>query len=274
VVPLTEERQQARPVARDLPPVPGAARPAAARPQQPHLSGDLPTILDGGPSFAAAMRGYDRLQVDNYVAWAESELRAAQRITTELLDRLSASETELRRARELMARSARDRDLVQLADRVADLLRLAAQEAAVAARVDAADAAQATELVARARDEAEVIVRRARRLEAHAAARLQGAERRLAEARGAEEQTRARIGAMLQEATEERERLEADAAARLTAAWREVHELEHHADRARAVLRQLAGQVEAAVTALGEEEPAQFSFRANRADPRGPAFHA
>jgi cell division septum initiation protein DivIVA len=105
-------------------------QPERGQPEQPTLVGDLPTVLEVGPAFATAMRGYDRMQVDNYVGWAENELRASQRLTTELLERLTASESELHRARQLLARSERDRDLVRLSDRVADLLRLAAQEAA------------------------------------------------------------------------------------------------------------------------------------------------
>jgi cell division septum initiation protein DivIVA len=211
------------------------------------------------------MRGYDRLQVDNYVAWAESELRAAQRLTTELVDRLAASETEAHRARQLMARSAQDRQLVTLSDRVAGMLRLAAQEAAASAEANSAEATQAQEVLAHARVEAEVVVRRARTLEARAAARLQDAERRLAEARTAEEQARSRVQAMLQEAADERDRLDAAADARRADVERELDDLLARRNRARQLLRRLTDRVDAALAVLADEPPAGYSFDANRA---------
>jgi cell division septum initiation protein DivIVA len=241
------------------------------QPDMPALSGDLPTVMDAGPAFATAMRGYDRLQVDNYVGWAENELRAAQRVITELVDRLGANEGELHRARQLVAQSARDRDLVRLSDRVADLLRLAAQEAAATTERTAADATEAADVVAHAREEAEVIVRRARRLEARAAARVQAAERRLAEARRAEEETRSRVQAMLQEAADEQERLEAAAAARLAQTERELAELQHRGHRARQFLRQLTYQVDGVLAVLDDEPQAGFSFTGNRAAVPPPA---
>jgi chromosome segregation ATPase len=262
---MTDDGQPTQRGTPDLPAPPGPGRLAPRRTRQPHLSGDLPTILDSGPAFAGAMRGYDRLQVDNYVAWAESELRAAQRVTTELVARLAANEGELHRARQLMAQSAEDRDLVRLSDRVADLLRMAVQEAAVSAEATAADAERAEDVVASARQEAEVIIRRARRLEARAAARLQAAERRIAEAQAAEEETRTAVQAMLQEAAEEQERLEAAATARLTQAEQELHQLQQLRHRARQFLRQLTCQVDATLAVLGDEPTTEFSFTGNRA---------
>jgi cell division septum initiation protein DivIVA len=221
----------------------------------------------GGPAFATAVRGYDRLQVDNYVAWAEDELRLAQRVTAELVDRLAVSEAAAHRARQLVAASPRDRTLELLTDRVAGMLRLAAQEAAASAQATATDAARAQDVLTHAQEEAEVVVRRARRLEAQAAARLEEAERRCSESRAVEERTRDRVQAMLKDATEEQERLEAAAAARLAQAQRQLEELQSRGHRARQLLRQLTGQVDAAIAALADEAPAPYAFRGNRAGP-------
>ena len=262
---MTEQQQPQRPATPDLPAAPGAGRHSPRQPDRPHLSGDLPTMLDSSLAFATALRGYDRLQVDNYVAWTESELYAAQRITDELVSRLAASEANLQRARQLLAQSEQHQDLSRLFDRVSDLLALAAQEAATSATATAADAAQADDIIAHARDEADVIIRRARQFEAHAAAREQAAERRHNEAQMAEEQTRNRVRAMVQEAAEERDRLEAAAAARLIQAEQQLHELQHRQHRARQFLRRLTCEVDAALATLSDEPPTEFSFRANHA---------
>jgi hypothetical protein len=49
-----------------------SSRPA--RPPLPNLTGDLDSMLGSEPAFRTQVRGYDRLQVDNYVTWAEAEL--------------------------------------------------------------------------------------------------------------------------------------------------------------------------------------------------------
>jgi colicin import membrane protein len=264
---MTEEQQQPEPGPPgppELSPAPGSRGPRHRRSGQPHLTGDLPTMLESGPSFATAMRGYDRLQVDNYVEWAENEMRAAQRVITELVDRLAANEGELRHSRQVMARSAEDRELVVLADRVAGLLRLAAQEAAASAELTAHDAGQAEDVVANAREEAELVLRRARRMEARAATRLQEAERRLGEARAEEERTRTRVQQMLHAAADEQERIEVAAAARRTQLERDLQDLQQRRQRAQHLVGQLAHQLDTALAALGDE-PAGFVFSANRA---------
>jgi cell division septum initiation protein DivIVA len=227
-------------------------------------------MLESGPSFAHAVRGYDRLQVDNYVAWAENELRVAQRLSTELVNRLAASEARAHRAGQLVAAAQQDGDLVLLADRVTAMLRVAAQEAAAAAEATGTDTAQARDVLAHAHEEAEVVIRRARRLEAAAAARLHEAERRLAEARTAEEQTRDRVQTLLQETAQEQERLEAETAARLAHHQRELAELQACGHQARQLLRQLTAQVDQALATLAADPPVGFSFQGNRADPPPP----
>lgn len=265
---MTEDQQQPEPGPAgppELPPPPAGQGARHRRSGQPHLTGDLPTMLESGPSFDTAMRGYDRLQVDNYVGWAENELRAAQRVITELVDRLAANEGELRHSRQVLARSAEDRELVVLADRVANLLRLAAQEAAASAELTAHEAGQAEDVVANAREEAELVLRRARRMEARAATRLQEAERRLGDARAEEERTRTRVQEMLQAAADEQERLEAAATTRLTQLEQDLRELQHRRQRAQHLVGQLAHQIDTALAALGDEPPPGFSFSANRA---------
>ena len=53
----------------------------------PAYSGDLAGLLDTRPVFRPRVNGYDRLQVDNYVTWAEEEHAAARRAGDHLLDR-------------------------------------------------------------------------------------------------------------------------------------------------------------------------------------------
>ena len=38
----------------------------------PNLQGDLDELMDHRPVFRTRIQGYDRLQVDNYAAWAEA----------------------------------------------------------------------------------------------------------------------------------------------------------------------------------------------------------
>src|SRR3954447_5472949 len=106
---MTEQQQPQQPATPDLPAAPGAGRHSPRQPDRPHLSGDLPRMLDSSLAFATVLRGYGRLQVDNYVAWTERELYAAHRITDERVSRLAASEANLQRARQLLAQSEQDR---------------------------------------------------------------------------------------------------------------------------------------------------------------------
>src|SRR3954454_10235417 len=71
----------------------------------PNFSGDLDGMLTTAPVVRTAVRGYDRLQVDNYVAWAEAELRAVGREADPLGDRYGARAAELEIPRRLLAES-------------------------------------------------------------------------------------------------------------------------------------------------------------------------
>src|SRR3712207_2612900 len=61
--------------------------------------GELDGLLGTGPVFTHAVRGYDRLQVDDYVAWAETELHVLRRENDHLLSRYAAASAELQNAR-------------------------------------------------------------------------------------------------------------------------------------------------------------------------------
>ena len=57
----------------------------------PATPGELDVLLEPRPVFRAALRGYDRLQVDDYVAWAGTELLAVRRANDDLLTRYGLS---------------------------------------------------------------------------------------------------------------------------------------------------------------------------------------
>lgn len=125
----------------------------------PASSGELDALLAPRPVFRAALRGYDRLQVDNYVARAETELLAVRRANDDLLTRYGACSAELEISRRLLACSPAGREQVRTSERVGEILRLAADEAA---RLTEAGAADADRIRAVARGEADALLRRAR----------------------------------------------------------------------------------------------------------------
>jgi colicin import membrane protein len=171
--------------------------------RRPNLAGDLETILEGRPLFRTALRGYDRLQVDNYVSWAETELTATRRENDDLLSRYGTCSAELEISRRLLACSPEGRELVKTSERVGEILRLAADEAAT---LTEAGATEADRLRAEARAEADALLRRATEIK----------EAALADCRRAEEEARAARAegvTRLQEASAEADRLIVEAAA-------------------------------------------------------------
>ena len=124
----------------------------------PNLTGDLDSLLSTAPCFRVRARGYDRLQVDNYVAWAEAELATGRREIDHLLARYGACSAELEISRRLLAQAPKGVDLSAVSDRVRDMLRLAADEAT--AMVDAARD-EADRLLAETRAEADARLRKA-----------------------------------------------------------------------------------------------------------------
>src|SRR3712207_4437014 len=140
---------------------PAVEPPASTRPdaRHPRLSGDLAALFTAQPLFRTAVRGYARLEVDNYVAWAESELATAQREREHLLDRIGACAADLAISRRLLAELPPARPTVS--DRVGDVLRLAEEQAAKV--LEAADA-EAARVVSDARLEADARLRKAHQI--------------------------------------------------------------------------------------------------------------
>ena len=226
----------------------------------------MDALLDTGPGFATGIRGYDRLQVDNYVAWAEGELLAARRETEDLLTRYGRCSAELEISRRLLAQSPEGQDLTLVSERIGTMLRLAADEAA---ELTAAGAAEADALLAEARLDADARLRKAQQIKQLAVAasdRLrEDAERVRAEAAAELQRARAQAAAELERArTEseqmtrqlerehrEREAATARAAAQQVAALRaEIEDLQRQRARARESLRHLTTQLDEALDAL------------------------
>ena len=235
--------------------------PGMPQQRRPRLSGDLAGMVGTGPVFRAAVRGYDRLEVDNYVAWAEGELATAQREREHLLDRVVACAADLAISRRLLAERPAARALVS--DRVAEVLRLAEQQAAQV--LDAADA-EAARVVADARLEADARLRKAREIKemaADAADDLRAvAQQDRAEAAALLDHAASRAEDLLREAREEcerlaaeareeRDRLAAEAARERDRLAAEVADLQRQRDTARAVLRGLTDRVGEALLAVG-----------------------
>ncbi|WP_448628123.1 DivIVA domain-containing protein [Geodermatophilus sp. URMC 64] len=182
-------------------------------PSWPNFSGDLHALFTTAPVFRTAVRGYDRLEVDNYVAWAEAELRAMRRETDDLVERYGRASAELEMARRLLARSPEGQEMSVLSERMGRMLRMAADEAA---ELTAAGAAEAEQILADARIEADARLRKAheiKQMAIEAGDRIRE-EARLVRAEAAAELERARAEAadLLRAAAAERERLDREAA--------------------------------------------------------------
>jgi cell division septum initiation protein DivIVA len=252
----------------------GQAR-AGRRRRRPNLSGDLRTMLQEPPSFRRSVRGYDRLQVDNYVRWAEEEFLADARTLDDLLMRHTRLRADLDEAHRLLHHSATGREFLHLATRVGAVLCVAADEATglredaatEAERVTEKAAADARRVTDEAAAEAERVSMEAR---AEAAARL--AKAREIEQRAGEDATSAREQArrdadgilqaargeaarLLAEAAQQRERLDQEARTRRAGAERAAEALEQRCVQARAYLDRMAGQVTEVLTALGSPPP-------------------
>jgi chromosome segregation ATPase len=249
-----------------------AADPAdGASPGLPNLTGDLGSLLTGAPCFRARVHGYDRLQVDNYVAWAESELESARREIDHLLARYGSCSAELEISRRLLAQAPKGRDLSPVSDRVRDILRLAADEAStmVGAAGDEAD-----HLLAEARVETDARLRKARQIKEQAVATADEmrdlARQDRAEAAAAIEQARTEADELIRSAAAERNRLAGEAEearARRAAVQAEVDDLRRQRDDARQSLRKLTDQIGQALSAATAGAPDQFLVIGNRVEP-------
>lgn len=236
---------------------------------RPNLTGDLDELLSRRPVFRTRVNGYDRLQVDNYAAWAESELRTLRREVDHLLVRFGDCSAELEISRRVLADAPRGREVFPVSDRVQEMLQLASDEAA--AMIEAG-AQEAERILAEARTEADARLRKAheiKELAVAAADDLHAQARRLrAEANGHIDTARHEAAELLRQAAAERDRLDAEAArerdrvaaeaaGRLAQVQAEVDDLRRQRDQARQSLRGLTdriGEALQAVAATGSDE--------------------
>lgn len=246
----------------------------------PAYSGDLDGLLDTRPVFRTRVNGYDRLEVDNYVSWAEDELAAARRASDHLLARFAVCAAELAEFRRQPQPAApppspANPDLAAVSERVREILRLASDEAT---EIIEAATEEADRIVADATVEAEARLQKTELIRQAAVASVEQMRERVVRERteSVELLDRARREAdeLLQAAAAERDRLAAEAA---EAAERLVHEAErarHDRDSAAAVAagRLLAVQDEVADLRRQRDEARQ-SLRW-LTDQIGEALHA
>jgi cell division septum initiation protein DivIVA len=236
---------------------------------RPNLAGDLDELLGLRPIFRTRMNGYDRLQVDNYAAWAEAELATLRREVDHLLVRFGESSAELEISRRLLAEAPRGREVFPVSDRVQEMLRLASEEAASLVQEGGEEGDR---LIAEARIEADAWLRKAREIKEMAvvaADELRDQARTVqAEATAHAEKVRREAAEILQQAAAERERLAAEAARErddsaaaaavaLADVQAEVDDLRRQRDQVRQALRGLTdrlGEALQAVGATGTEE--------------------
>jgi hypothetical protein len=126
--------------------------------RRPHVSGDLPTVLEGAPMFRRAVIGYDRFQVDTYVQWAEDELATADRERRHLEERHLATRAALEEAEQLLAHSPSAGEFLQVSRRIGSVLAAAADEAEDMRAAAEADRIAAADRAARMAEHAERLV--------------------------------------------------------------------------------------------------------------------
>lgn len=252
----------------------------------PAYSGDLNGLLDTRPVFRTRVNGYDRLQVDDYVAWAEEELAASRRAGDHLLARFAVCAAELAEfRRQPLAAPApvptpANPDLAVVSERVREILRLASDEAA-----DIIEAAteEADRIVADARLEAEARMQKIDLMREAAVAMVEQMRERVVRERTESvellDRARRQADELLEAAAAERDRLAAEAAerldleadqarqnrdsaaavaaGRLLAVQHEVDDLRKQRDEARESLRRLTDQIGEALHAvsLAADEP-------------------
>ena len=214
--------------------------------------GGLDSLLSRAPAFGTRGRGYDRLQVDNYVAWAESELATARRQLEHLLARFGECSAELEISRRLLAGAPKGVDLSPVSDRMREMLRLASDEAT---SLIEAVREEADHLLAEARVEADARLRKAHQIKELAAETADGmivkAGRDRTEAATVLERARAQAAELVGTAATERDRLTGEAAGafqRLGAVQAELDDLRRRRDHAHTSLRLLTDRIGEALT--------------------------
>jgi cell division septum initiation protein DivIVA len=240
---------------------------------KPNFTGDLDELLGLRPVFRSRPRGYDRLQVDNYAAWAESELATARRQIDHLLSRFGACSAELEISRRMLAEAPRGREVYPVSERVEEMMRLASEEAAA---LTEAGAREAEQILAEARTEADARLRKAHEIKEMAVVSadelLEHARRERAVAAEQVEQARAEAADILRAAALERQRLDDEAAEarrrlddeaaqarqradraateHLLAVQQQVDDVRRQRDEARQSLRRLTDQIGQAIQAV------------------------
>jgi hypothetical protein len=257
-------------------------------------AGGLAAFFEPRPRFRRALRGYDRADVDEYVAWAEEELLAVRQGSGPPVRCSGCSEAapaQVAAPPSTPAAGSEERDAVLLVGAMRELLRLAEERAdALVAEAET----EAERVRAAARTEAEVRLRNvadlrdaataaAERVQSGAAAVLErargqadellqaaAAERDRLDAEAAQARARAAVEAAERRAGEDeaarRDQQEAfaDAGARLAAVAREVEELYRQRDEARESLRRLTGQIGAALEGFAGTVPDDGPIPARR----------
>jgi cell division septum initiation protein DivIVA len=238
----------------------GAEAQSPGPAHRPDIAGALAGLLTNAPCFRTRVRGYDRLEVDNYVAWAEAELSAAQRETDDLLTRYAQVAAEVEISRRLLAQSPEGQEATLVSERMGRMLRTAADEAA---EITAAASAEADKILSEARADADARLRKAHEIKqvaVDAADRIrEDAERLRAEAAAELDRAREQAAQSLRDAAEQIQREQQAAAeataARLAGLQDEAQKLCHRRDQAREHLRLLTHQVGEALDALAENYP-------------------
>jgi cell division septum initiation protein DivIVA len=244
----------------------------------PNVKGDLGELMDHRPAFRSRMQGYDRLEVDNYTAWAEGELIAVRREVDHLLSRFAECSAELEISRRLLADAPPGREAFPVSQRVREMLRLAEDEAAA---ITDAGAHEAEHVLAEARTEADARLRKAHEIKdkavnaadeileqarRHRGAAVEAVERARTEAAGilreaAAERERLAVAAAQErerlavQAAQEREKAAAVAAAQLAAVQAKVDQLWRQRDQARQSLRALTDRIGEALHAVAAMVP-------------------
>ncbi len=217
----------------------------------------LDGLLGTGPVFTHALRGYDCLQVDDYVAAAETELLVLRRENDHLLSRYAACSGELQNARRRLAQLVREREALPSPEDARALFQRAEEEAE-RVRAEARTEAEARLAKVASMREAVVALREQARAEAaalraEAASALKAARREAEDARRAAAAEQARLDRQAEEA---RARREAEAAARAqaerAAVEAELAALRAEQDRVRGTLQVLTGHVDDALAGLAE----------------------
>jgi len=195
-----------------------------------HSTELLPLLDSDEPYFDVTMRGYDKRQVDDYVARAAAQLAeltaardAALATSADRAAQLASREAQIESLRVQAAKKTETLDPAAVSDRIRDMLQLATEEAAQTRR---AAEMEAERVLASARADAERMRAEAaaeqQRLTVSAAQRSAEADQKLAQARTmatAElDKARAEAARITEAARAERDRLNAEAAAVRSAA--------------------------------------------------------